>query len=171
MVYRRSRALATDGLSTTEIGKRIFASIDTLRTGKLLANSIGTSLRSFKSSKLPLALKIAIPVTAVGTAILGGEGAGIAAFGSAIGAPVALLLFLGTAGATSIVEAFVRDRSVRDPLTRLMLSFVESETARRAKKELLDALRADATTPERAELPDEFESFLQFAMEMDPIGF
>jgi len=163
--------LATEGLSKVEIGKRIFASIDTVRTGKLLANSIGTSLRSFKSSSLPLALKIAIPVTAVGTAILGAEGAGIAAFGSAIGAPVALLLFLGTAGATSIIEAFVRDRSVRDPLTRLMLTFVEFETARRAKKELLDALRADAMTPERAEAPEEFESFLQFAMEMDPIRF
>ena len=171
MVYWAREILATEGLSKAETTKRIFASIDTVRTGKLLVNSLSTSLRSFKSSSLPLALKIAIPVTAVGTAILGAEGAGIAAFGSAIGAPVALLLFLGTAEATSIIEAFVRDRSVRDPLTKLMLTFVAFETSRRAKKELLDALRSDAMTPARAVVPEEYESFLQFVMGMDPILF
>ncbi len=84
---------------------------------------------------------------------------------------MALLLFLGTAGATSIIEAFIRDRDVRDPLTRLMLTFVAFETSRRAKKELLDALRADAMIPERAEMPAEQQAFQQFVTQMDPIHF
>jgi restriction system protein len=118
-----------------------------------------------------LALKIALPITAVGTAIVGAQGAGIAAFGGAIGAPVALLLFLGTAGATSIIEAFIRDRSIRDPLTKLMLTFVAFETSRRAKKELLAAMRADAMTPMRTVVPDDELQLREFLFQMDPIAF
>ena len=78
---------------------------------------------------------------------------------------------LGTAGATSILEAFIRDRSVRDPLTRLMLTFVEFETARKAQKELLAAMRADAMTPHRQPVPSEEGALLETLLQMDPVDF
>jgi restriction system protein len=114
---------------------------------------------------------VALPVTAIGVALFGMKYAGVVALGSGIGLPVILLLFLGTAGATAIIEAFVKDRNIRDPLTKLLLTFVAFETARRAKKELLDAMRADAMVPQRAEVPDDSAALLAYLMEMDPVMF
>jgi restriction system protein len=165
------QVLSDAKLTKSEAAAQLYKSVDTLRAGKLVANIAVTSLQNYRASSMPLALKVALPVTALGTAIFGAQGAGIAAFGTAMGAPVALLLFLGTAGATSIIEAFIRDRSVRDPLTKLMLTFVAFETSRRAKKELLAAMRADAMTPLRATVPDEDLPLLQFLLQMDPILF
>jgi restriction system protein len=158
-------------LTKTEVATQLYGSIDTLRVAKLIINIVTTSLRNFQHSNLPLSLKIALPVTAIGTAIVGAEGAGIAAFGGAIGAPVALLLFLGTAGATSVLEAFVKDHRIRDPLTKLMLKFVEFETTRRARKELLDTIRADAMTPERNVVPSEQSELQAALLQMDPVEF
>jgi len=163
--------LADSRLTKIEMATSLYGSIDTLRVAKIVINVVTTSLRNFQESSLPLSLKIAIPVTAVGTAIVGAEGAGIAAFGGAVGAPVALLLFLGTAGATSVLEAFIKDHRVRDPLTKLMLTFVEFETTRRARKELLDAIRADAMTPERQLVPAQQSELHAALLEMDPIKF
>jgi restriction system protein len=163
--------MADEKLSKSAVASELYKSINTLRVAQLLASIATTSLTSYRQSKLPLALKIALPVTAAGTVIFGAQGAGIAAFGGAIGAPVVLLLFLGTAGATSIIEAFIRDRSVRDPLTRLMLTFVEFESSRRAQKEFLAAMRADAMTPLRAVVPPEHEELMAFLFQMDPIAF
>lgn len=158
-------------LTKTEMATRLYRSIDTRQVAKIVINVVTTSLRTFQDSGLPMPLKVAIPVTAVGTAIVGAEGAGIAAFGGAVGAPVALLLFLGTAGLTSVLEAFVKDPRVRDPLTKLMLKFVEFETTRRARKELLDAIRADAMTPQRHSLPSEQSELHAALLHMDPIDF
>lgn len=165
------QVLGNADLTRAEAAKQLYRSINTLRVGQLVTNIAATGLRNYKASTLPLALKIALPVTAVGTAIVGAQGAGIAAFGGAIGAPVALLLFLGTAGATSIIEAFIRDRSIRDPLTRLMLTFVAFETSRRARKELLAAMRADAMTPMRTVVPDDELELREFLFQMDPLAF
>ncbi|WP_175517423.1 restriction endonuclease [Planctomicrobium piriforme] len=132
---------------------------------------MGTSIANYRGANLPLSLKVALPVTAVGATFFGMKYAGLAAMGSGIGLPVILLLFLGTAGATAVVEGFIKDRSIRDPLTKLLITFVAFETARRAKKELLDAMRADAMVPERAQVPDDAVALLTFLMQMDPVAF
>jgi restriction system protein len=169
--FVNARQILAEGAPRKETAKRLYRSVDTFHFAKLLGRTALTSISNYKGSNLPLALKVAIPVTVAGTAVVGAKGAGIAAFGSAIGLPVALLLFLGTAGATSIVEAFVKDRNVRDPLTKLLLMLVMLETTRRAKKELLDALRAEATIPKRAEAPSEKQPLVDFLFNMDPIAF
>ena len=165
------KILADSDLPKAEVAKRLYSSVSTVRVAQLAANTVATSLRNYKALALPLPLKVALPVTAVGTALIGAEGAGIAAFGGAVGVPVALLLFLGTAGATSIVEAFIKDRSIRDPLTKLMLTFVEFDTQRRAREELIDAIRAEAMTPARAAVPDDTQGLLNFLLQMDPVAF
>ena len=169
--FVNAREILGHGGSQKQIAKALYDSVDTKRFAELLGHTALTSVRNYKASNLPLALKVALPVTVLGGAFVGAQGAGVAAFGGAIGLPVILLLFLGTAGATAVVEAFVKDRSVRDPLTKLLLSLVVLETARRAKKELVAALRADATVPERAAVPEEDAALLAQLMTMDPTAF
>lgn len=169
--FVNAREILAEGSSTTETAKDLYRSVDTLRFAKLLANTVGTSISNYQGANLPLSLKVALPVTAIGAALFGMKYAGLVALGSGIGLPVILLLFLGTAGATAIIEAFVKDRNIRDPLTKLLLTFVAFETARRAKKELLDAMRADAMVPQRAEVPRDSAALLAYLMEMDPVMF
>lgn len=169
--FINARAILARDVSSTEMATALYQSTDTICFAQLLANTVRTSLNNYYGANLPLTLKVAIPVTAIGAGFFGMKGAGLVAFGTGIGLPVVLLMFLGTAGATTIIEAFIKDRSVRDPLTKLLLMFVAFETACRAKKELLDAMRADAMVPERAQVPNDTDAVLAFLMEMDPVAF
>lgn len=166
-----AREILASGNSTAEITTKLYQSVNTIRFAQLLGNTVATTANTYLNSDWPLALKVALPVTALGAAMFGAKGAGILALGTGVGLPVVVLLFLGTAGATSVLEAFIRDKSVRDPLTKLMLSFVEFDAARRAKKELLDAMRADAMVARRADVPVEDELLLSHLQGMDPIDF
>lgn len=169
--FVNSREILAAGSPVKETARDLYQSVDTLRFAKILGNTVATSVSNYRGSNLPLSLKVALPATAIGAAFFGMKGAGLVALGHGIGLPVVLLLFLGTAGVTAVVEAFIKDRNVRDPLTRLLLTFVAFETARRAKKELLDAMRADAMVPKRADIPDDAEKILAVLMEMDPVEF
>ena len=157
--------------TTTESATELYKTVDTRRFAGILANTAKTSAMNYAGSSLPLALKVAMPVAGGGALLFGAQGAGIAAFGSAIGLPVALLLFLGTAGLTTVVEAFVKDRGIRDPLTKLMLAFVAADAARRIDKEMLKAMRADAMVPKRAEVPAEHALLSDHLCAMDPFDF
>lgn len=162
--------LERDG-TTAEKAAALYATVNTRRLAGILANAARTSVLNYGGSGMPLALKVAMPVTLGGLALLGTQGAGIVAFGGGVGLPVALLLFLGTAGATTVVEAFVKDRGVRDPLTKLMMTLIAADSARRIDKELLRAMRADAMVPERAEVPSDHTAILDHLVAMDPFVF
>lgn len=170
--FLNARQILERDRPVNETARALYQLVETRRLAQLIGNTAVTTLRNYKDSKLPLSIKVALPITAVGTAVFGLQGAGLAAFGGAIGVPVVLLLFLGVAGVTSIVEAFVKDKSVRDPLTKLLLGLVALETARRARKELLDALRAEALVPQRADVPKASdETLLEWLQAMDPTAF
>lgn len=169
--FVNAREILADGSSVKGTAQSLYRSVDTVRFARILGNTVATSVSNYRGSNLPLSLKVALPATVIGAAFFGMKGAGLVALGHGIGLPVVLLLFLGTVGATAVVEAFIKDRNVRDPLTRLLLTFVAFETARRAKKELLDAMRADAMVPKRADVPDDVEVVLAFLMEMAPVDF
>jgi restriction system protein len=163
--------LACDEASVLEKARNLYATVNTRRLAGILADTTRTALLNYKGSQLPMALKVALPVTAGGVALLGWQGAGLAAFGSAIGLPVALLLFLGTAGAATVVEAFVKDRSIRDPLTKLLIAMAAADAARRVDKQLLKSMRADAAVPESAAVPSGHSDILRYLQEMDPFAF
>ncbi|MEI6537411.1 MAG: restriction endonuclease [Verrucomicrobiaceae bacterium] len=156
---------------TTEKVTKLYKAIDSQRLAEILANTVKTSLLNYKGSSLPLALKVAIPITVIGLPVFGFQGAGLAAFGSAIGLPVIFLLFLGSAGVATVVEAFVKDRNVRDPLTKLMMAFVAADASRRIEKKLLNALRADALIPQRVAMPEDERLILSTLLSVDPIAF
>jgi restriction system protein len=157
--------------SVTEKASKLYSAINTRRLAGILANTARTTMLSYNGASLPLGLKLALPLTAGGIALLGWQGAGIAAFGSAVGLPVALLMFLGTTGAVTVVEAFVKDHGIRDPLTKLLMTMIAAEAARRIDKEILKAMRADATVPERASMPPEQAAILGHLQNMDPFDF
>ena len=169
--FMKAREILGRDSSSAEKAKVLYKSTDTARFAQLLANTAATGLNNYYGADLPLALKVAVPVTLIGAGYFGMQGAGLLAFGTGIGLPVVLLLFLGTAGATTVLEAFIKDRNVRDPLTKLLLMFVAFESTRRAKKELLQAMRADAMVPVRAPVPPASEEILPTLMAMDPITF
>lgn len=149
----------------------LYATVNTRHLASILANTARTAVTNYSGSDLPLGLKVAMPVAAGSLAVLGVQGAGIVAFGSAIGLPVALLLFLGTAGAMTVVEAFVRDPAIRDPLIRLLMVMIAAEASRRIDKKLLKAMRADAALPQRAQVPAEHSAILDHLLSMDPFDF
>lgn len=166
-----AREILSSGKSTTQIATSLYKTVDTRRVATLIGNTFATTACNYHAARIPLAIKVALPVAIAGAAILGPKAVGIAGFGSAIGMPVVVLLFLGSAGVTSVIEAFTRDRGIRDPLTKLLLTFVDFESARRARKELLEAIRADAMVPRRADISPDDADLLQTLLKMDPVDF
>jgi hypothetical protein len=68
-------------------------------------NSVADTVKNYSKSDLPLGAKLAIPATLLVLPFAAGHAAGVVAFGTAVGVPVLLLIFIGTAGITAIIEA------------------------------------------------------------------
>jgi len=64
--FVKVRGILARDSSTTEKVKELYQSVDTLRFAKLLAKTVATSISSYQRASLPLSLKVALPVTAVG---------------------------------------------------------------------------------------------------------
>lgn len=163
--------MQTEG-SKKQKSAELYKTLSSRRVAEMLGTTAKTTFQSYKGSGIPLSIKAALPVAAIGSVAFGGQGAGIAAFGSAIGLPVVLVLFLGTAGVTAVVEAFVKEKSVRDPLTRLLVAMLALERKRRASKDLLRTLREEVGTPQNQELSgDDDEELITQLRSLDPIDF
>jgi len=169
--FVHARSIVEEGGTKKEIAKALYDHVDSKRTFQLLWSSVATSLKNYKDSDLPLSLKVALPVAAAGVVALGTAGGGLAMFGGAIGLPVVVILFLGTAGLTSVVEAFTKNKNVRDPLTIAVLALVSLETKRRLDKAVLGMLREELQTPSRAEVPEEEKQLRLALLEMDSGDF
>ncbi|MEO2017365.1 MAG: restriction endonuclease [Fuerstiella sp.] len=169
--FVQAREILDSGKPKKEVAKDLYGILSSKRIAQLLGGTAKTTLSSYKGSGLPLSIKAALPVAVLGGAVFGAQGAGIAAFGSAIGLPVVLILFLGTAGVTAVIEAFIKDKTVRDPLTKLLIAMLALESKRRASKELLRALREEIAVPKRQDLPDDAAERISALREMDPIDF
>jgi len=120
---------------------------------------------------LPTPLKVALPATIIASPLVAGQGAGIAAFGSAIGVPVLLIIFLGTAGITSVIEAFLGKPEARNYISVVMAMIARDEILRRARYELREAMAAEPVKPKRYQMPKEAEALQAKLMAMDPYDF
>lgn len=169
--FANAHGILSSGKPKPQVAGDLYRSIDTRRTAGIIANTLATSVKNYASCDLPLALRVAIPVTIGSLPFVGLKGAGIVAAGNAIGLPVVLLLFLGSAGAASVVEAFVRDPAVRDPLAKLLIAIAAADAKRRLDKDLAAAMRAEAQVPRRADVPAEHAEIAAFLGQMDPIDF
>jgi len=169
--FVQAREILRSADSNRQAARDLYHIIDSKRVLRLLARTSKATFDSYKGSKLPLSIKVALPVTVLGGVVLGGQGIGLAAFGGAIGLPVVVVLFLGTAGLTAIVEAFIKDKEVRDPLTRLLVAMLALEANRRATKEMLRALREEAAIPKRQDVPQDRLALAARLRTMDPTDF
>ena len=80
--FAHAEHILTTSESKTAAASELYRSVNTRALAGLLFNTVKASINNYRGSSLPLALKIAIPATAIGAPVLGAQGAGIAAFGS-----------------------------------------------------------------------------------------
>ncbi|MGI1191481.1 restriction endonuclease [Acinetobacter baumannii] len=159
-------------LSTFEKIKKIKEISHAGETVKIVMRSVGTALNNYKNADIPWSLKVAIPITLGAAAVVGGPGVGIAAFGGAIGMPLLVLVFLGTAGITSIFESFFSSKASQSYIGVVMALIVKDEIYRRANKELQKAMTSEALQPKKSNLAtDDLQKLKQSLWSMDAYVF
>lgn len=150
-----------------------FAEIYKMIEGRrILALAFDSALAGAKSYRdLPLPVRLALPTTLIAAPFVGLQGAGVAAFGSAIGVPVIVLIFLGSAGVTSIIDALTRGR----PASAYLMSVAEFL----ARDDVMEAIRSAIARgeqsapeePQRAAMPAEAAAIASALLSMDPFAF
>jgi restriction system protein len=103
--------------------------------------------------------------------LVGGHAAGIAAFGGALGVPVLLLVFLGTAGITSIIEAVVTSPEAQTHIAEIIDVIIEDERLRRTSVQMKAAMKEQPMDPTRFAMPAEEMALRQYLLSMDPFNF
>lgn len=166
-----ARTILRSEASKTEKAKSLYDSMDLMEATRVMTRVVKESLSNYKDSSLPLSMKVALPVSVAGVSMFGLQGVGIAGFGTAIGMPVVVVLFLGTAGITSILESMIGKGKVSGPQARLILALIALEGTRRMNNEFLKSLQKDATVPRRSSLPEDYDLLLQQLRTMDPFLF
>lgn len=149
---------------------RLNALINSRAAARAIGSSVVTAVANYRQSSLPLPVKIAIPATLAAIPLVGAQGAGVAAFGSAIGMPVLLLVFLGVSGLTSIIEVFVKDPASRDAMVGIVETILKHERARQASAELRAAMADAPVPPKRGERSADTD-LSDWLHSMDPYDF
>lgn len=111
-----SRDVLTSSISNFEKLKRLHALTNSRAAVTAIGNSVAESVSNYKNSKLPLSMKVGIAAVLVAMPVIGFQGAGIAAFGSAVGLPVLLLVFVGATGVTSIIDTITMASAATAPI-------------------------------------------------------
>jgi restriction system protein len=163
--------LANPSIPFQSKAKDIYHLLDTKKTIQIMFRSVVQTVKNYKNADLPLPVKVAIPATLAGATVVGGHGVGLAAFGGAIGMPVLLLIFLGTAGITAVIEAFFSKSESRDYISLIMALIARDEVLRRTKKAMQDAMKSEPSAPKHFEMPDEEKALRNKLVNMDPYDF
>ncbi|MDM8568220.1 restriction endonuclease [Thiotrichales bacterium HSG1] len=159
--------LANPSLPVQSKLKDVYRLIDSKKTVKIMFHSVMKTVDNYKDSDLPLPVKIAIPTTLTAATIVGGQGAGLVAFGGAIGMPVLLLIFIGTAGITAIIEVFFSKSESRSYISIIMAIIAKDEILRRTI--LKDAMTSEPAEPKFFVIPD--EELQKTLIKMEPYDF
>jgi hypothetical protein len=167
----KSRDVIASDRTKREKMSELYALTDTRKTVKVVAHGVVDAVKNYKNSDLPIAVKIAIPTTLLAAPFIGGQGAGVAALGSALGLPVLLLVFLGTAGITSVLESVVVHKDSLPYLIPVLELIARDEIARRVSAKMKDAMRADPIDSRRFTMPADEERLRQKLLAMDPFDF
>ena len=166
-----SRAVVASDLSPVEKVRKLNALISSRTTIAMVAKSVSEAVSNYKNSNLPLSMKIALPATLAAIPLVGVQGAGIAAFGGAVGLPVLLLVFLGATGITSIIEAVVTNPEVRPHIAEIVDVIIQDERLRRTSSEMKAAMKAQPVDPTRFAVPREEIALRVHLLQMDPFQF
>lgn len=162
------KIVGNDGFSFKTKLAELYRLTDARKTAAIFMRGIAESVKSYKDSDLPWAVKIAVPVTLGGAAIVGGQGVGIAALGGAVGAPAVLLIFIGAAGIGTIIEAFVKEPSY---IKSVMTLIVIDEAYRRCRKYMQNIMTSSPAEPKSFKMPEDEQAFEEELLKMDPFDF
>ncbi|WP_258765243.1 restriction endonuclease [Bradyrhizobium arachidis] len=166
-----SRAVIASDLSPTDKLKKLHALVNSRTAAIAIAKNVSEAVSNYRNSDLPLSMKIALPATLAAVPLVGGHAAGIAAFGGALGVPVLLLIFLGTAGITSIIETIATNPEARPHIAEIIDAIVHDERLRRASAEMKAAMKEQPMDPTRFAVPPEELALRAYLLSMDPFQF
>ena len=167
----QSRDVVASDLRSIDKFKELSGLISSRTTIVTIANSVSESVSNYRKSNLSLPMKVALPATLAAVPLVGGQAAGIAAFGSALGVPVLLLIFLGAAGITSIIESVVVNPEARSQIADIIETIIRDEQLRRTSAEMKAAMKEQPMTPMKSSVPTEKIALRQHLLEMDPFHF
>jgi len=151
--------------------RELYALIDSRKTTQIVVNSVVEGVKNYKNADLPVAVKVAVPLTLLAVPIVGGQGAGVAALGGAIGLPILLLIFLGTAGLTSIIEAFAGCENARSYLQVVLEHIAHDEVLRHVRAAVRNGTEGEPREPTRSAVPEEERALRESLHAMDPYEF
>jgi len=151
--------------------KKLNALINSRTAIRAIAGSVSEAVSNYRQSNLPWSMKIALPATLAAIPLIGGQGAGVAAFGGALGVPVLLLIFLGAAGITSIIEAVVTSPEAQTHIAEIIDVIIEDERLRRTSAQMKAAMTDQPIDPTRFVMPEEEMARRQYLLSMDPFNF
>jgi restriction system protein len=167
----QSRDIVASDASSFQKLKQLNALINSRATITAIAKRVSETASNYRKSNLPLSMKIALPATLAAIPFVGGHAAGIAAFGGALGVPVLLLVFLGAAGITSIIEAVVKTPDARTHIAEIIDIIIEDERLRRTSAQMKAAMKDQPMDPTRFSMPVEEMALRQYLLSMDPFDF
>ncbi|MFK4485001.1 restriction endonuclease [Bradyrhizobium sp. USDA 336] len=167
----QSREVVASDAGSMDKLKKLNALINSRTAIVTIARGISEVASNYRKSSLPWSMKIALPATLAAIPLIGGHAAGIAAFGGALGVPVLLLVFLGTAGITSIIEAVVTSPEARTHIADIIDVIVEDERLRRASAQMKAAMKEQPLDPIRFSMPVEEMALREHLLSMDPFSF
>jgi restriction system protein len=166
-----SRAVIDSGKSPKDKFTQLYALIDSRKTAQIVLNSVVEGAKNYKNSDLPLAVKAAVPMTLLAVPFIGGHGVGIVALGGAIGLPALLVMFLGAAGITSVIEALVGGAQARTYLAGIFELIARDEVLRHVRAAMKNGTQGQPREPVRAEMPDDEHQIREKLLTMSPYDF
>ena len=167
----QSREVVASDVSSIEKFKQLNALVSSRTAAVTIAKNVSEAVSNYRKSNLPLSMKIALPATLAAIPLVGGQGAGIAAFGGALGVPVLLLIFLGAAGITAIIEAVVTSPESRTHIAEIIDIIIEDERLRRTSSRMKAAMKEQPMDATRFDVPVEEMALRKYLIGMDPYEF
>lgn len=166
-----ARRVVASPASTSEKFVELYRGLDAKAAVAAVFSSVAGAASRYAKSDLPLAAKLAVPATVLAMPFVSSQGAGIAAFGTAIGLPVLLLIFVGTAGITAIIESCTTNETAR-AYTRFVLDRIAQDEAFRAfRAAMRRGEQGEPEQPMRADIPSGEEARRAALLAMNPIAF
>jgi len=166
-----SRAVVASDLRPVDKFKKLNELINSRTAIVAIAKGVSEAVSNYRKSDLPLPMKIALPATLAAIPFVGGHAAGIAAFGGALGVPVLLLIFLGAAGITSIIEAVITSPEARPHIADIIEVILQDERLRRTSSQMKAAMKEQPMDPTRFAFPVEELALREHLLDMDPFQF
>ena len=162
--------VASSTLSAKDKIVTLYRSLNTRRAVVVAFESVANAAKAYAKSDLPLAAKLALPATVLAVPFVGGQAAGIAAFGSAIGVPVLLLVFIGAAGITAIIEACATSETAKAYTRSVLERVAEDERFRAFRAAMKTGVQGEPRAPCRATKPGNVER-MEWLRSMEPLSF